>query len=185
MNMKKLIFAVLLNILPMTAMASVAGGVDMSAMLSAWGTRTDFTTCKTNYTGYDWCVGQSASSDCQSWTNVAHKSGGKRNQYATLAMVAHKINRNGGYFCITQLEGAHGHKDRSWTEYYYPNNGTGTACTWLCRDGYKGTDCATADDGSVCSATTISRNSYSNYKINASESSSIEILLSPTNTAIF
>lgn len=61
---------------------------------------------------------------------------------AIVAIIADRINANGGYFCPWQIQCANKRKyTTSPTSYYTPNGVSSANCMWLCKDGFSGANC--------------------------------------------
>lgn len=84
-------------------------------------------------------------SDPSSFTSSCHGTYG--DEGAIVVNIARKFNDRGGYFCPTQLQvGNTNGKQQVWFNFYEPIDPA--PCIWICKDGYKGDECAETDDGS-------------------------------------
>ena len=91
-------------------------------------------------------------SDPDNFTTSCHGTYG--DEGAIVVNIARKFNDRGGYFCPTQLQvGNTNKKKQVWFNFYEPVDSA--PCTWICKDGYKGNECAETDDGSDVGTTSL------------------------------
>ena len=133
-----------------------------SKLLSEWGGG-DWAWCGSHaFESSEACIGATKSCKIKSmyarnWTD----------EYAFHMMVALEINEHGAKFCPIQIEGKNKNKKNAWTE--YAQIGDTTKCKWLCKDGWSGENCATAQsDVKTCNTVEFKRSDYDNLKRQAS-----------------
>lgn len=120
-------------------------------------------TCGSNdIAGGEACIGESARSNCATWTMNSRQY---TDEFAVLMMVAREINDHGAKFCPTQVEGHNENKGNAWTEYSDASRGNDTLCVWLCQSGWGGNQCSQAVSGlNACDISLLKRENYADVK---------------------
>ncbi len=151
--MKRVLISWLVALLAVPAFAENA-----SSLLSEWGGG-DWAWCGSHtFESSEACIG--ATQSCKIKSMYARNY---TDEYALHMMVAMEINEHGAKFCPIQIEGKNKNKKNAWTEYAEIPSSAG--CKWLCKDGFSGENCATAQsEVNSCNPVEFKRSDYNNLK---------------------
>ena len=115
------------------------------------------------------CIGASRQNSCKTWDGQKPLLTGKESdQGVMLMLVARKINKNGAYFCPTQIESRHTDKKANTvvTLYNDPADFSESECFWLCKGGFTGSECKTAvSDIKECNKVELDTTRYNDTKV--------------------
>lgn len=118
---------------------AVAGSSNSTSIKTGW----EYNERAIQWSWQDYLI--AGCSDPSNFTPSCH--GTYDDEGAIVLNMARKFNDQGAMFCPTQVQfGNTNGQSRIWVNFYEPTDSVG--CKWICRDGYKGTNCSQTDDGS-------------------------------------